>query len=131
MARKLILFMPIAFGRIMMDELGANLRDEFIYTRKKGIFTDKTQKKLTDEKIYRESLKKASQMSGKKETGEIFLAIAFRSCEVNAVNDMELKGLNPQNAVFTPIEFFWELDEDQEHDDLESTQPKNWWEFWK
>ncbi len=129
LARRIVVFMPLAFGRIMLKELNVNVRDEYEYFQKKGVFTDKKRRKLVDEPVYRESLKLAAKMAGKETTGQTFLAIAFRSAEVNAVNQLELQGSKPENIVLTPMLTMWDLYE--ESDDLEATQAKNWWEFWK
>ncbi len=59
------------------------------------------------------------------------MAIAFRSAEVNAVNQMELQGSNPEDIVLTPMLTKWDLYEESELDKIELSQTKNWWEFWK
>ena len=81
---------------------------------------------ISDANRYRD---KFIEMAGKETTGQIFLAIAFRSAEVNAVNQMELQGSRPENIVLTPMLTMWDLYE--ESDNLEAAQTKNWWEFWK
>jgi hypothetical protein len=129
LARRIVVFMPLAFGRIMLKELNVNVSDVYEYFQKKGGFTDKKRRKLVDEPVYKESLKLAAKMAGKETTGQIFLAIAFRSAEVNAVNQMELQGSKPENIVLTPMLTMWDLYE--ESDNLEASQTKNWWEFWK
>jgi hypothetical protein len=131
LSRKLVLFMPIAFGRVFLSKLKVNVSDEYECYQKKGIFTDKQRRKLINEPVYKESLKIAAQMAGKETTGQTFLTIAFRSAEVNAVNQMELQGVNPERVVLTPILTEWEIDEEPQSYDAESTQEKNWWKFWK
>jgi hypothetical protein len=130
-ARKLVLFMPIAFGRIILNDLKVKAGDEYECFQKKGIFTDKRRRKLVSESVYSESLKIAAEMAGKETTGQIFLAIAFRSAEVNAVNQMELQGSNPENVVLTPILIQWEIGEEPPPTHTESNRTKNWWELWK
>ncbi len=131
LARRIVVFMPIAFGRIMLNELNVNLTDEYEYFQKKGIFTDKKQRKLVDEPVYKESLKLAAELAGKETTGQIVLATAFRSAEVKVVNQLELQGVNPEDVVLTPMLTMWDLYDESELDNIESTQSKNWWEFWK
>ncbi len=77
LARRIVVFMPIAFGRIMLKELNVNVSDKYEYFQKKGVFTDKRQRKLRDEPVFSESLKLAAEMAGKETTGQIFWQLRF------------------------------------------------------
>lgn len=136
-ARKIVVFMPLAFGRVMMNELKVETSDEFEYFRKKGTFTDKQRRKLNNIAIYREAFVIASRMS--QSDDEDFWAVAGRSAEINAVNHLKAQGSKPHNIVLTPMLTMWELEEEPPPnytDSIQAAKPqptsnKNWWEFWK
>lgn len=138
-ARKIIVFMPMAFGRIIIKDLRVETSDEFEVVERKDNSSHKQRRKLNDVEIYRESFKMASAMSVEETMDETFLVVAYRSAEVNAVNQMKMEGVDPENTVFTSMATMWEIDEEPPQNNTEShqtnhieeTQSKNWWEFWK
>jgi hypothetical protein len=127
---KLAEFMPLAFGRVLMKDLGISFREEYVrYVFSGGKTVVKQQRKLTDELVYRESLRIASKMEAEKIDGEEFLAVAYRSAEFNVVNDMELKGVKPENLVLTCPYLEWR--EENQLDISELKEIPGWWQFWK
>ena len=138
-ARKIIVFTPMAFGRIVIKDLQVETSNEFEVIERKDNSLHKQRRKLNDVEIYRESFKMASAMPVEETMDETFLVIAYRSAEVNAVNQMKMDGVNPENIVFTSMATMWEIDEEPPQNNIESHQAneveevstKNWWEFWK
>jgi hypothetical protein len=130
LANKLLEFMPLAFGRVFMKDLGISFRDEYVrYVVSDGKIIVKQRRKLTDELVYNESFKIASKMQTGKINGEKFLAVAFRSAEFNCVNEMELKGSKPENLVLTEPHLEW-----RDENELDISEPRgnsSWWQFWK
>ena len=136
-ARKIVVLMPIAFGRPIMNELGAETSSEFDVYEKKGSSLHKQRRKLNNVEIYREAFKIASGMAGNED--ETFWAVANRSAELSAVRHLKSQGGEPQGMVLTAIETMWEIEEESpytnpetiESENTEPSQSKNWWEFWK
>jgi hypothetical protein len=130
LAHKIIEFVPLAFGRVFLNDLNVKTQEHFVrYVVSDGKTVEKQRRNLTDEPVFKETLKIASKMKGNKETGKDFVAIAFCSAEVRAVNEMELKGSKPENVVLTAPYLQW--NEVNETDVLESKEPSSWWQFWK
>jgi hypothetical protein len=130
LAGRLLEFMPLAFGRVFMKDLGIAFREEYVrYVVSDGKIVVKQRRKLIDESVYRESFKIASKMEGTKIDGEKFLAVAFRSAEFICVNEMELKGSKPEHLVLTEPHLEWT--EEDELDISESKGNSSWWQLWK
>ncbi len=137
-ARKIVVFMPIAFGRTLMKELRVTTSDDFEVAEFVNNSLRKQKRRLNDVEIYREAFKLASSMSAKNLRNEEFWAVANRSAEVGVVNQLKLEGSSPENLVLTSMITMWEIEEEPPYISTESTQTiitesaeKKWWEFWK
>jgi hypothetical protein len=95
-------FMPLAFGRILLAEMGVTLRDEYVrYIWEEGKMVERERKKLADEPFFVEALKIARSKRGWWNPGKKFLAVAARSAEFNAVTEMVKRGSRAENVVLT------------------------------
>lgn len=131
LAEKLLEFMPLAFGRAFMKDLGVNFTDEYVrYVQEDGKIIEKQRGKLKSEPVFTESLKMASEMVSKRIAGEDCQFVAFTSAEFNAVNEAMNKGSQPQNLVFTELYLQWR-EELSDESLTERNQDKSWWQFWK
>lgn len=131
LAEKILEFMPLAFGRAFMKDLGVMFKDEYVrYVHSDNKIVEKYRVRLIDEPVFRESLKIASSMVSKRIAGEDFQAIAFTSAEFRIVNEMMNKGSEPQNLVLTEPYLQWR--EELINENLTNlNQNKSWWQFWK
>ena len=85
---KIILFMPIAFNRVMLAPKGINFPSTYI------ILSDETtqiEKNFTEEEIFKQSILLAQSKTGNM-NGDKWLSVAGRSAEFHAINDMLKSG---------------------------------------
>jgi hypothetical protein len=126
---KLLEFMPLAFGRVFMDGMGIRFEDYYLRHNSK---TKKNQKKmLCDELVYRESFEVASFIIAQKMAGEAFKAVAFRSSELAAVNDLLNKGSQPGNLLMSPPVMLGDEEINAKPNDSKPENSGNRWRFWK
>lgn len=102
---RLLEFMPLAFGRVFMDEMGVEFKDYYI--RYDANTKRQQQKKLNDSPIYKDCFEVASHIVSRNMAGEAFTAVAFRSAELLAVNGLLNKGSKLNNVVLTPPYLQW------------------------
>ncbi|UTY59839.1 hypothetical protein [Massilia sp. erpn] len=104
-AERLVAFLPIAFGRRVIRQLGAvKFSDSFSIRDKVGLF------QLSEEPIYRMAVEVAESISDYPGVSrEAFSAVALRSAELSAAN----KALNAEESIdgaeFGPV-VFWGYD---------------------
>jgi hypothetical protein len=106
LAEKLLQFMPLAFARVYMNGMGIKFADDYICLNpqtKKEIL-----KRFDDEPVYQDSLEVAFYIINNNLVSEAFQAIIFRSCELNALNNLLAKGSNPENILVGPPVLFME-----------------------
>jgi hypothetical protein len=97
LALDLIVFVPLAFGRAMMNRTGAKLKETY------SVYTDSRHAKsylLVDNPIFREAFRMAEQCYEGKTRELNYMAIAGRSPEVRGLNEALNKGSDPKNLVF-------------------------------
>jgi hypothetical protein len=132
LAYKLSEFMPLAFGRIFMKDLGVAFQQDFVrYVISEGKIVKKHQAKLDNEVVYKEAYKIASRMFSKRISVEEFQVVAFRSAEFRVVNEMLNKGSKPENIVLTQPYLQWREDIEEKEEFSDSNQSQSWWQFWK
>jgi hypothetical protein len=107
-------FVPLAFGRVLLDGMGIVFSEKYIRIDKNGqeIFRNW----LEWEKFFREGLAAAPVVmmtSGK----EAFTAIALRSSEVQAVNNALNAGASAENLQASLPVFF-------------GPPRRKWWQLW-
>ncbi|CAN5178484.1 hypothetical protein BH20ACI1_BH20ACI1_32270 [soil metagenome] len=130
LGEKILEFMPLAFGRAFMNDLGVGFKDEYVrYIFDDGKTVVKQRRKLKNEPVFVESLKIASEIISKRSAGKDFQSVAFTSAEFRTVNEMMNKGSEPQNLVLTEPYLQWR-EELADEKILDSEQEKNWWKFW-
>lgn len=101
-------FVPLAFGRVLLAELGAVPREEYIrYTIQNGEIVEKERKKLVDDAFFATAMKVARSKRGWWKPRNEFLAIAERSAEVRAVRQLIAQGSKAANIVLTAPHFLF------------------------
>ncbi len=101
-AERFIAFLPIAFGRVIINQIG-NVHFSGLYKIKENGM----EFELNDEPIYRfaEEIANESYISGLVGR-EVFSAIATRSAELNAVNNALNEETDLNSAEFKPVLLF-------------------------
>ena len=108
LARKILEFVPLAFGRIFLKEMNVQLRADFVrHNIENGRIVEKQRRPLANEPVFREAFRIGSEMATNQETSQLFLKVAFWGAEMQAVNTMELKGAKPENLVLTEPSLQW------------------------
>ena len=128
LTKKLLEFMPLAFGRVFLDGMGIQFDD--YYVRFDPQTERKKEMKLRDEPVYAESFWAASQIVTRQAAGEAFHAVAFRSSELHAINDALNTGSKPEDLVTASPYMQW-VDDDKQAESLEAKHEKSWKRFWK
>jgi len=102
LAERFVAFMPIAFGRVVIKQLG-----EVSFTSTYIVKEDGNEYSLTDEPLYclAQSLAVESYENGTIGR-EVFSAIATRSAEIGSVNKALNEGIDINGAKFSPILLF-------------------------
>ncbi len=100
-AERLVAFLPLAFGRVVVGQLAEiTLADQYS-TRERGV-----EKSLNDEPVYMEAVTLARSVArdGTMETA-LFRSIAYRSAELAAVNQALTEGTNINGHTMLPPVF--------------------------
>lgn len=115
-AQRVIAFVPIAFGRVLLDGTGITLSDTYLVERDGQM----VERRFDDEDVYRTAyaLAKSGQV-----TAPVFNVIARTSSEVDAANQALNAGAQLENLVAGPPALTMILDDTE--------PPKKWWEFWR
>ena len=104
-ANRLIVFVPLAFGRYVVEELG--VRTDPTYERWLDDGTKRGPFALMDRVEFRVAMEHRDHLmslSGAKN-------LAVRSAEVNVVNQMLHDGADPTGCVLTAVLVYWEGDD--------------------
>ena len=93
-----VAFMPIAFGRVLIRQMAkVSFSDKYCPTE------DSTERSLTDEEVYLEAFRLASESS----LGEdVFAAIAMRSAELKAIHQALEQNADVDGGEFGPVVLF-------------------------
>ena len=101
LAERLVEFVPLAFGRVVLQRIGVTLPENFKRMMANGKFTHECA--LTLEPLWEPALAFAKDAEGRI-SKEDFLVIAGRSAEVDAANKAMQAGFDPKHLVgSTPI----------------------------
>lgn len=108
----IIEFVPLAFGRVFLANLGAKLEDRYIrYVFENGKTIEKASGKLTAEPVYKQAAKLArSKYEPGGNLSEEFVAVSRRSAEVKAIMELVGKGSKPEDVVLTPPYLQWRVE---------------------
>jgi hypothetical protein len=94
-AERAVAFLPLAFGRVLLADLGPRFADEYVEV-------DATRRVRARLKLSDDPLFAASLRSAKGADRAQMQAIALRSAEVNALNQALHAGSKAEDLVFTP-----------------------------
>lgn len=142
-SRRLIEFMPTAYGRVFLGNSDVNFTE---YYERIDVESGKAKviekRKLTDNPIYVEAFKFAQEEVNYDYDKDDFWAIAGRSAEMQAINNLLNQGSNLEDITFTPLGLTWEDDSQSDFykigkysivDEVveDSEVKKSWWQIWK
>jgi len=121
---RVIEFVPLAFGRSLLDGMGIQFEDYYIRLDRDG--NERLRRDLKDEPIFEAALKLAPivmQQLGQ----DAFMSIAMRSSELQATNEALNHGASPAGLQASPPVMQW-----YEGADGATAAPstKPWWKFW-
>jgi hypothetical protein len=120
MAQCTVLFVPLAFGRVVVDRLGMKAAD----TYRHHDIADGTEgeRDLKMEIVFTWAKAMTSEYAGITDYKEAFANIVARSAEVNAINNALNGGVTPESlreSKFAPTLVY-----------LGRKSQKPWWRFW-
>jgi hypothetical protein len=121
LAERLVEFVPLAFGRIILVRAGVQLPGRFVRMLDDGTFTPECP--LEAEPVWKPAMDFARRAETRLSKDE-FLAIAARSAEFDAVNKACQAGSNPKDLVGAVPIFMRAAP-------MPPLPPKPWWQFWK
>ena len=119
---RVIEFVPLAFGRSLLDGMGIAFEDDYVRVDKDG--NERMRGKLADEPIYVAALKLAPvvmQSMGQ----DAFMAVAMRSAELQATNEALNHGANPADLQASTPLLEW-----TEWAEPDPPPARPWWRFW-
>jgi hypothetical protein len=93
-------FMPIAFGRALMDGMGVTFSPE--YGVADGSGSTRTVGRLADHPVYAAAEAKVAEMMESQEDGDALVGVALWSSEFSAVNQALNAGSNPADLEAGP-----------------------------
>jgi hypothetical protein len=114
-----IRFVPLAFGREILEGTGVHLTDTYVRMHEDGSTEERA---LKDEKFFTAAKFLAPQLMAEL-GGDAFTAIVALSPEFDAVNQAMNAGSAPQDLVMSPPVVDWP-------DVLRNAPQKPWWQFW-
>jgi hypothetical protein len=101
---ELIEFVPLAFARLILADLGVDVSDEYVRLDANG--TERVRRSLKDEPMYRDALALGPTVAARDKAS--FMATAGRSAEFQMVNSALLRGDKPENLVLTTPILGWD-----------------------
>jgi hypothetical protein len=117
-------FMPIAFGRALLDGMGVDFSDRYVAQDAGGRMS--MGGTLADHPVYAAAAAHARRMIERQEGGDAFVGVAVWSTEFAAVNQALHAGSNPADLVVSPPILL--------RDEPEAADPggarKPWWKVW-
>lgn len=105
-AEKLVMFLPIAYGRVVLKKIGIRFSDSFKHPLNDGTLVEHA---FADEPIWRAIVECACDEVSRGISGEHLLSVAARSAEFDAVNQLLNAGSTPANIVLTPPVILWHI----------------------
>lgn len=128
LSKRIIEFMPLAFGRVHMEAKGLKFDEHYI--RRNPKTNEQIQRRLMDESVYRDAYELATYIVATNRADDAFMSIVYRSAELWSVNDLLTQGSKPENIMGLPPLLQWDDDLDLDSPITESPVKKKW-EFWK
>ncbi|MBV8520176.1 MAG: hypothetical protein JO197_22470 [Acidobacteria bacterium] len=113
-------FVPLAFGRVLIEGMGVALDDTYVRVNHDGSREERT---LSGEEFFTTALRiaKAGQVPA-----ALFTPIALLSSEVQAVNAALSAGANAEDLVASPAVIEWP----DETPAAPAASSRPWWKFW-
>jgi hypothetical protein len=105
LAARLVQFLPMVYCRLMLEPSGVRFSRGFQQRLANGQITP--EKLLASEPIWNEALAFAKTEIDRGISPKDCLAIAARSAEFDAVNQLLNKGAKLQNLILTPVVLTW------------------------
>lgn len=99
LAAKLVVFLPMAYGRLILEKSGAHFPDFYLQESSRG---DLIQHSLSSEPAWNASIEFANAEIAKGISLDEFWQIAARSAEVDAANQALNAGYALKDSVFSP-----------------------------
>lgn len=100
LAAEVLAFVPIAFGRALLDGMGIEFAPEYATADAAG--GTRTAGLLADHPVYAAAAARAAGMMERQEGGDAFVAVAVWSSEFSAVNQALNAGSNPADLAGAP-----------------------------
>jgi hypothetical protein len=142
LAEKVIVFVPLAFGRLVLDRVGVAYSSDFTRAATDGTYASKY--RLDDEPIYRQAVLLAPSYAASPRYGQAFEAVCAWSGEVSIVSDALGRNDDPRTITLGPPVISMPPAEDRKiHDVARAIAPsvkpaaagasraKRWWQFWR
>lgn len=107
LAARLIEFVPLAYGRVLLTKTGARFSDSFQRKLPTGVLQERL---LSSEPVWNAALEFARRESQRDISVQDFLVVAGRSAEFQAANELLNRGSELENLVFTPYRLPWPED---------------------
>lgn len=104
-ARRLVEFLPMAYCRLIFSDTGVTFSDRF--QRKLADGSLSAEQPLGSEPLWAEALSFAKSEKQGGVTGAALLAIAARSSEFDATNQLAKQGSKLKDIILTPTVFIW------------------------
>lgn len=129
LSNRLLEFMPLAFSRAMVDDLGIEFSENYVRIDSKT--NRKISRMLMDEPAYSESLAFAASLVAEQKAGEEFISVVTRSSEFVAINKALNDGSRPEDLVSSPPILLWDEEDKDQSGAAGQGQNRSKWKFWK
>lgn len=120
-AERILEFMPIAFGRVLMKDSGVEFQSS--YERRKPGSTKGKEFSFAKNDTYKASLAYGQRQQQSSSGLPRINAVAVRSPEIKAIEEMVNSGVKPENIVLSNPVFGWSKKPENPDD-------KAWWQVW-
>ena len=120
-AERILEFMPVAFGRVLMRDSGVEFQG--IYERRKPGSGVGREFQIATNQVYVASVAYAKRQADSTSGIEILNAVANRSPELKAIQDKVNEGVEAENIVLSRLILGWT-------GKPENPDDKVWWKIW-
>jgi hypothetical protein len=104
-AARLVEFLPMAYGRLLLGKAGIHFSEMFQRMTPSGDLTAEQQ--LSSEPVWEEVVSFAQAEARRGASKEDVLAVAGRSAELDAVNQLLKQGSKPEDLILTTASLKW------------------------
>ena len=121
-ADAVVVFLPIAFTRVVMQKSGVTFSDAYIRARSDGTFSRELS--LHEHPVF----VAATQLAVAGISPDDLTAVAIRSAEMGAINNALHAGSQLADLVMSPVVVMWDDGFPAFH---RRARRRAWWQFWK